>query len=335
VSDLRTTYLGLSLANPVVASAGPVTGDFNGLLRLEQAGAAAVVLPSLFEEQITHDELDITRMFESSSESFVEATTFFPDLDEYNAGPQTYLEYLEAAKQALGIPVIASLNGASDGGWVRYGRLMQDAGADALELNVYYVGADPATSADDVERRYLDLVLAVRQAIDIPLAVKIGPYFSALANMARKLVDTGADGLVVFNRFLQPDIDLETLEVRPTVHLSSSEEIRLPLRWIAILRGLVNCSLACTSGVHTWEDAVKAILAGADVTMMTSALLRNGPEHVSTVVDGISAWLVERGYESVGQARGSVAREAIPDPAAYERANYMEALISYTSSFQM
>jgi dihydroorotate dehydrogenase (fumarate) len=335
MSDLRTTYLGLHLANPVVASAGPITGDFNGLLRLEQAGVAAVVLPSLFEEQITHDELDINRMIELSSESFVEARTFFPDLDEYNAGPQSYLEYLEAAKQALDIPVIASLNGVSQGGWVRYGRLMQDAGADALELNVYYVGADPDTGAGDVERRYLDLVLAVRQAITIPLAVKMGPYFSALANMARKLVDAGADGLVVFNRFLQPDIDLETLEVRPTVHLSSSDEIRLPLRWIAILRSLVNCSLACTSGVHTWEDAVKAVLAGADVTMMTSALLRSGPEHVATVVDGMSAWLADRGYASVGQARGSVAREAVPDPAAYERANYMEALISYTSSFQV
>jgi dihydroorotate dehydrogenase (fumarate) len=335
MSDLRTTYLGLHLANPVVASAGPITGDFNGLLRLEQAGVAAVVLPSLFEEQITHDELDINRMIELSSESFVEARTFFPDLDEYNAGPQSYLEYLEAAKQALDIPVIASLNGVSQGGWVRYGRLMQDAGADALELNVYYVGADPDTGAGDVERRYLDLVLAVRQAITIPLAVKMGPYFSALANMARKLVDAGADGLVVFNRFLQPDIDLETLEVHPTVHLSSSDEIRLPLRWIAILRSLVNCSLACTSGVHTWEDAVKAVLAGADVTMMTSALLRSGPEHVATVVDGMSAWLADRGYASVGQARGSVAREAVPDPAAYERANYMEALISYTSSFQV
>jgi dihydroorotate dehydrogenase (fumarate) len=335
MTDLSTTYLGLPLANPLVASAGPVTGHMNGLVRLHEAGAAAVVLPSLFEEQITHEQLDLNSMLESTTGFFNEAETFFPDLDEYNAGPRTYLEYLEAAKDTLAIPVIASLNGSSTGGWVRYAKLMQDAGADALEVNVYYVAASPEVTAADVERRYVDLVGEVCGSVEIPVAVKVGPYFSAMANMARRLEEAGARGLVLFNRFLQPDIDLESLEVRPVVRLSSPDELRLPLRWIAILRGIVDCSLACTSGVHTWEDAVKAILVGADVVMMTSALLRHGPEHLATVLAGVGEWLEQNEYASVGEARGSMSQRSVGDPAAFERANYMEALISYTSSYRI
>jgi dihydroorotate dehydrogenase (fumarate) len=335
MTDLSTTYLGLPLRGPLVASAGPITGDFNGLLRLQAAGAAAVVLPSLFEEQITHESLDIHAMLESSAERFAEALTFFPDLDEYNAGPRTYLEYLTEAKLALEIPVIASLNGTSEGGWIRYAKLFQEAGADAIELNVYYVAADTEATADDVERRYVDLVAAVSDSVSIPLAVKVGPYFSAMANMAGRLVAAGANGLVLFNRFLQPDIDLESLEVRPVVRLSSSQELGLPLRWIAILRRHLSCSLACTSGVHTWEDAIKALLAGADVAMMTSALLRHGPEHLGAVLAGVEAWLDANEYQSVAEARGSVSSGSVPDAAAYERSNYMHALISFTSDYEV
>jgi dihydroorotate dehydrogenase (fumarate) len=333
MTDMRTRYLGLDLRSPVVASAGPLTGDFNGLRRLDEAGVGAVVLPSLFEEQITYEALDLHAMLESSSFFNAEATTFFPAMDEYNAGPVTYLEYLEAAKAAVDIPVIASLNGSSDGGWVRYAKLMETAGADAIELNVYYVAANPETTSQQVETRYLDLVSAVRQAVGIPFAVKVGPYFSAMANMARRLVAAGADGLVLFNRFIQPDIDLETLSVVPALRLSTSDELRLPLRWIAILRGRVEASLAATTGVHSAEDAMKLILAGADVVMMTSALLHNGPDFASMVLDGIDVWLETQGYESVEQAKGSLSQVSSPDPAAFERSNYMQALISYSSRF--
>lgn len=333
MTDMRTGYLGLDLRSPVVASAGPLTGDFNGLRRLEEAGVGAVVLPSLFEEQITYEALDLHTMLESSSFFTAEASTFFPAMDEYNAGPVTYLEYLEAAKTALDIPVIASLNGSSIGGWVKYATLMQEAGADALELNVYYVAADPDTTSEKVEARYLTLVEAVCQSVSIPLAVKVGPYFSAMANMARRLVAAGADGLVLFNRFIQPDIDLETLSVVPALRLSTSDELRLPLRWIAILRGRVEASLAATTGVHSAEDALKLIMAGADVVMMTSALLHHGPEYASLVLDGIDVWLEAQGYDSVEQAKGSLSQAASPDPSAFERSNYMQALISYSSRF--
>jgi dihydroorotate dehydrogenase (fumarate) len=335
MTDLRTSYLGLDLRSPLVASAGPLTGDFEGLRRVADAGVGAVVLPSLFEEQITYEALDLHALLESSSFFTSEASSFFPAMDEYNAGPATYLEYVESAKTALDIPVIASLNGSSRGGWVRYAQLMEAAGADAIELNVYYVAADPAMTSEDVEARYLDLVGAVREAVSIPLAVKIGPYFSAMASMARRLVDAGADGLVLFNRFLQPDIDLETMSVVPALRLSTPEELRLPLRWIAILRGRLGASLAATSGAHTAEDALKLILAGADVVMMTSALLRHGPEYASLVLDGVDVWLETQGYESVRQARGSLSQAAGPDPSAFERSNYMQALISYSSRFHI
>jgi len=331
--DLTTRYLGLELANPIVPSASTLSQRSDTLKRLEAAGAAAIVMQSLFEEQIEREELEIHHVLETGAESFQEATTYLPELEDYNVGPDAYLRHLEQTKQELHIPVIGSLNGSSDGGWTRYARLIQEAGADALELNVYYVAADPSQTSADVEQRYLDLVAEVRSTVTIPLAVKVGPFFSSMANMAIRLVEAGADGLVLFNRFLQPDIDLETLEVDPTLHLSTSEELRLPLRWIAILHGRVDASLASTTGVHTAEDAVKMILAGADVTMMASALFRNGPEHVGAVLDGVRDWLEEREYASVDQARGSLSQQASPDPAAFERSNYMRAVVSFTSPY--
>ena len=333
MADLRTRYLGLELANPVVPSASTLSSRIDTLKRLQDAGAAAVVMQSLFEEQIEHEEIEIDRMLEAGAHSFPEAITYVPELEDYNIGPDAYLRHLEQTKEELEIPVIGSLNGASKGGWVRHAKLIRDAGADALELNIYYVAADPNLTSAEVEERYIDLVAAVRSSVEIPLAVKVGPFFSSMANMARRLVEAGADGLVLFNRFLQPDIDLETLGVDPTLHLSTSEELRLPLRWIAILRGRVDASLAATTGVHTWEDAMKLILAGADVTMMASALFKHGPEHVRTVVDGIRTWLDEHEYASVEQAKGSVSQAACPDPVAFERSNYMRALVSFTSPY--
>ncbi len=331
--DLRTTYLGMELSGPIVPSASTLSSRIDTLKRLEDAGASAVVMQSLFEEQIEHEELAIHRFLEEGVDRFAEAASYFPELEDYNTGPDEYLRHLEQTKRELHVPVIGSLNGSSDGGWVRYAKLIQDAGADALELNVYFVAADPDLTAHDVEERYLELVADVRSSVSIPLAVKVGPYFSAFANMARRLVDAGADGLVLFNRFLQPDIDLETLEVDPHLQLSTSMALRVPLRWIAILRGRIDCSLAATSGVHEWCDAAKLLLAGADVTMMASALFRNGPDHVRTVLDGVRSWLDEHDYVSLEQAKGSVSQATCPDPVAFERSNYMRAVVSYTSSY--
>lgn len=332
-ADLRTTYLGLELANPLVPSASTLSSRIDTLKRLEDAGAAAVVMQSLFEEQIEHEEVQTHRVLEVGVESFAEATSFFPELEEYNTGPDEYLRHLEACKRELQIPVIGSLNGVSDGGWVRYAKLIQEAGADALELNVYFIAADPNETGSQVERRYLDLVTSVRENVSIPLAVKVGPYFSSMANMADRLVEAGADGLVLFNRFVQPDIDLETLEVEPSLHLSTSQELLLGLRWIAILHGRVEASLAATTGVHTAEDALKLLLAGADVTMMASALFRNGPEHIGVVLDGITKWLDEHDYASVEQMRGSVSQRSVKDPVAFARSNYMQMLVNYTSPY--
>jgi dihydroorotate dehydrogenase (fumarate) len=332
-ADLRTTYLGLRLANPIVPSASTLSSRIDNLKRLQDAGASAVVMQSLFEEQIEHEEVQIHRLLETGAHSNPEAMTYFPELEEYNTGPDEYLRHLEACKRELGIPVIGSLNGSSEGGWIRYARLIQDAGADALELNVYFIAADPDENGWQVERRYLDLVGAVREHVTIPLAVKVGPYFSSMANMAMQLVDAGADGLVLFNRFFQPDIDLETLEVDPALHLSTSQELSLPLRWIGILHGRVRCSLAASTGVHTASDAVKLLLAGADVTMMASALFRNGPEHLTSVLDGVRDWLDEYGYDSVEQLKGSVSQINVADPVSYARANYMQMLVNYSSPY--
>ena len=329
--DLRTRYLGLELRSPLVASSSPLTSDLAGLRHLEACGAGAVVLPSLFEEQLEHESMEIDRLLEYGSETFAEALSYFPALDDYNTGPDHYLELVHEAKSSLGIPVIASLNGFSQGGWIEHARLIEQAGADALELNLYLIAADPEASAEKVEAGYRELVRSLRAAVRIPLAVKLGPYFTALAHTARELVAAGADGLVLFNRFYQPDLDLETLDVLPRLSLSTSEEMRLPLRWTALLHGRVPCSLGLTTGVHTAEDVAKALLAGADVAMMASALLEFGPEHLQRVERKLVAWLTEREYESVEQLRGSMSQRCVGDPTAFERANYVRTLKSYAS----
>ena len=327
--DLSTTYLGLRLRCPIVASASPLTADLDSLLELEAAGIGAAVLPSLFEEQVEHEQVDVHELLEHMTHSVGEALTWFPELDGYNTGPDAYLAHVRAAKEALSVPVIASLNGVSTGGWVRYARMCEEAGADALELNVYAVEADPSVSGAEVEGRTVDLVRDVRAAISIPLAVKVGPFYSAFAHMAGRLHDAGADGLVLFNRFLQPDIDLETLDVSPRLVLSTPAELRLPLRWIAILRGRVPVDLAGTTGVHGWSDALKLLLAGADVAMVASAALARGAGVVAEILDGLRGWLEEHEYHSVEQLKGSLSQASCPDPAAFERGNYMRALVSY------
>jgi dihydroorotate dehydrogenase (fumarate) len=329
--DLRTNYLGLELRSPLVASPSPLTGELDGLRRLEAAGVGAVVLPSLFEEQLTHDQLELDRLLETTADHVGEALSYFPDLQDYNTGPWTYLDHIEQAKRALSVPVIASLNGVTPGGWVGHAKRMRDAGADALELNLYTVATDPRVDAAELEARYLDLIGEVRAAVSIPLAVKLSAFFTALANFAVRVDEAGADGLVLFNRFYQPDLDIDALDVVPRLVLSTSDELRLPLRWIAILFGRVRTSLAATTGVHTGLDAAKVLLAGANVAMMTSALLRHGPEHVRVVEGELRAVLAERDYDSVAQLRGSMSRSAMPDPAGFERANYVRTLKSWSS----
>jgi len=329
-ADLRTTYMGLELANPLVAAASPLTGTIDGLLSLQDAGASAVVLQSLFEEQIKHHELQVDSILESFTDSFSEARDFFPALDSYNTGPESYVRLVEQAKEVLEIPVIASLNGISRGGWTRYARLIEEAGADGLELNIYFVSTDARVAAAEVEARYIDLVADVAGSISIPLAVKIGPYFSSLANMAMRLTAAGAQGLVLFNRFLYPDISLHRMKVVPTLHLSSSEESLMPLRWIAILSGQLSVSLAASSGIQSAHDVVKLLLAGADVTMMASALLRRGPNHIRQVIGGLGGWLDEHEYTSVKEMKGSMSQAASPEPGAFERANYMRTLVDFT-----
>ena len=327
--DLQTTYLGLSLRTPLVASAGPLTGDLASLIRLEEAGVSCVVLPSLFEEQIVRDDLRLDEDLGRGTESFGEAATFFPELDDYGAGPDRYLDLVSEASRRLDIPVIASLNADSAGGWVRYATLIEGAGADALELNIYAIAADPTRTAAEVEDDYVHLVREIRAAVNLPLAVKLSPYFSSFANFAQRIENAGADGLVLFNRFYQPDLDLDTLSVTPALELSSAWELRLPLRWIGILRSQLACSLAATSGIADAASVVKALLVGADVAMMTSALLRAGPDLVASVERDLLEWMVERGYESVSQLRGSVSQQGAEDPGAFERANYMSVLHSW------
>jgi dihydroorotate dehydrogenase (fumarate) len=330
---LDTTYLGMTLANPLVVSASPLGRNVATLGRLQEAGAAAVVLPSLFEEQIEHEAFQVHEVLEYGAETYAEhAGGFLPEMMDYNTGPDSYLDLVTRAKRELDIPVIASLNGTSVGGWTSHARMIEDAGADALELNIYFVAANVDETGAEVEQRYVDLVSAVRGAITIPLAVKVGPYFSSMGNMALRLVGAGADGLVLFNRFYQPDIDLEELDVVPNVQLSRSAELRLPLRWIAILRGRVDAaSLAATTGVHEGVDVLKLLLAGADVTMMASALLRHGPLRLTSVLTEVRQWLEEHEYESVEQMKGSLSQEGAPDPAAFERSNYMETLVTYAA----
>jgi dihydroorotate dehydrogenase (fumarate) len=327
--DLTTTYLGLQLKNPILPSAGPLSRSLDSMKKLEDAGASAIVMYSLFEEQVSHEAGELEFYLAHGSESFAEAVTYFPASGEFNLGPDEYVELLHKAKQSLGIPVLGSLNGVSPGGWIDYAKKIEEAGADALELNVYYIPTDQDLTGADVENRYVEVLASVRQAVRIPVAIKMGPFFSSFANVARRFVKAGADGLVLFNRFYQPDIDLETLEVKPEVTLSRSFASRLPMRWIAILHGRIEASLAATSGIHTASDVLKMLMVGADVTMMCSALLIHGPRHIALVLEQLEQWLVEHEYDSVRQLKGSMSQKSVADPSAFERANYMKALNRY------
>ncbi len=327
--DVSTTYLGLRLCSPIVASASPLTGDPGFWEEIEQAGAGAVVLPSLFEEQIERESFGIDATLDLGTDSFAESLSYLPELDHYDVGPDRHLGMVELAREHLSIPVIASLNGTTPGGWVKYARSLESAGAQAIELNVYDVIVDPHLSAADVEKRYIELVEEVRAEVMVPLAVKLGPWFTSLGHFALALQDVGVEGLVLFNRLYQPDIDLETLAVTPRLQLSTSAESRLPLHWIGILRGFMSCSLAATSGVHEGADAMKLLLAGADVVMTTSALLIHGPARIAAMLAEMTEWMIEREYVSVDQLRGSVSRRSVPDPEVYQRANYFQVLHSW------
>lgn len=331
--DLSTDYLGLKLANPLVVSAGPLSDRIELLPRMEEAGAAALVLPSLFEEQIEHHEWELHRLDEFGAESFPEALSYFPALDDRRVGPDEYLRRIEEARRSVSIPVIASLNGVSTGGWLRYAALIEEAGASALELNIYFLATDPSQTSAEVEQRYVDLVAAVREHVRIPLAVKIGPYFSSLPHVAGRLAKAGADGLVLFNRFLQPDIDLETLSVEPHLVLSRPVEARLALRWTAILRPQLSISIAAGGGAHEADDVIKLLLVGADAVQVLSTLLEKGTGQLQRLREGLEQWLIARDYDSVRQMKGSMSQAHCPDPAAFERANYLRTLSSWSGPY--
>ncbi len=330
--DLSTTYLGMELATPIVASSSPITGNPAMWERLELAGAGAIVLPSLFEEQIERESRALEAAFDGTMGSSGEASSYLPDLGGFDAGPARHVALVEHARRVLTIPVIASINGITSGGWVHYARHLADAGADAIELNLYDVAVDPNESAGDVERRYIELVEDVRAEISVPLAVKLGSTFTALTHFGTALQEAGADGLVLFNRLYQPDIDLDTLEVTPHLDLSTSAEAHLPLHWIGILRGVISCSLAGTTGVHDGADALKLLLAGANVAMTASAILRRGPEAITEMLAWMRLWMLDHGYASVRELRGSVGRHNVADPDVYQRANYYQTLQSWIAT---
>ena len=324
--DLSTTYLGLKLRSSLVASASPLSRDVDGICRLEDAGASAVVLYSLFEEQLRQEEADLDYHLAAGTESFAESLGYFPQASEFHTGPEGYLNHIRKAKAAVHIPVIASLNGSTLGGWTKFAGEIEGAGADAIECNIYYIPTDPKLTAENIEKTYLDILQAVKGTVTIPVAVKLSPFFSNLSNMAHRLDDAGADALVLFNRFYQPDIDLEELEIRPNVLLSTPQALRLPLTWIGILYGRVKASLAATGGVHGAEDVIKLLMVGADVTMMCSSLMRHGINHLRRVERELREWMEEHEYESVAQMQGSMSQLRCPDPGAFERAQYMRAV---------
>ena len=329
--DLTTTYLGLKLRSPLVVSASPLSEDVDNIKRMADAGAAAVVLYSIFEEQLRQDRLELHRHLENGTNSFAEALSYFPEPSEYRLGPEEYLKHIAAAKKTTGIPIIASLNGSSAGGWTSFAKQIQAAGADALELNIYYIPTSLDLTGTEVEMTYLDILKAVKANVTIPVAVKLSPFFSNMANMAKRLDEAGANGLVLFNRFYQPDIELESLEVKPNILLSTPMAMRLPLRWIALLYGQLNASLAATSGIHRASDALKMLMAGADVTMLCSTLLRHGIPQIAAIERDMIDWMDEREYESVEQLKGSLSQKNCAEPAAFERAQYMKALTGYTA----
>jgi len=327
--NLTTNYLGLDLKNPIVVSSSPLSHTVDSIRRVEDAGAAALVMYSLFEEQIGFDSYYIDYHLTQGIDSYAESISYFPDMQSYNVGPDQYLNLIRRAKENVDIPIIGSLNGTSVGGWTDYATLIEEAGADALELNIYYLPTHPDITGAEVERLYLDILSAVRQTVTIPVAVKLSPFFSSVANMSNRLADHGADGLVLFNRFYQPDFDLENLEVAPRLVLSNSDDLRLPLRWVAILYGRVSADLAITSGIHTSHDVIKGLMAGAKVTMMASELLQKGVRRIGQVLNELVTWLNEHEYESVMQMIGAMSQKHCAEPAAFERANYMKMLQSY------
>ena len=328
--DLTTEYLGLKLRSPLVVSASPLSEDIDNLKRMEDAGAPAVVLYSLFEEQLRQDRLELNENMEQGTESFAEALTYFPEPEDFRLGPEEYLKHIAAAKKSTRIPIIASLNGSSEGGWTDYSRKIEQAGADAIELNIYYIPTDMNLTGTEVEMTYLDILKAVRANVKIPVAVKLSPFFSNFANMARRLDQAGADGLVLFNRFYQPDIELESLEVKPNILLSTPMAMRLPLRWIALLHNRLRASLAATSGIHRASDVLKLLMAGADVTMLCSTIIRHGIPQIALIERDLVAWLTEHEYESVRQLKGSLSQSKCAEPAAFERAQYMKAITGYS-----
>jgi dihydroorotate dehydrogenase (fumarate) len=327
--DLTTTYMGLDLKNPIVPSASPLSEDLNNIRRMEDAGASAVVMYSLFEEQITLESHQLDHYLSYGVEGFAEALSYFPEMETFKVGPDDYLNRIRAAKEAADIPIIGSINGVSTGGWIENARNIEEAGADALELNVYYIPTDLNMTGAEVEQMYLDVLRDVKKTVSIPVAIKLSPFFSATANMAHRLAEAGADALVLFNRFYQPDFDLENLEVVSRLVLSSSYELTLPLRWVAILHGRVPVDFAITSGVHTVEEVLKALMAGAKITMMASELLKNGIPRIGQILEGMVQWMEEYEYESVVQMQGSMSQRSVGEPAAFERANYMKILGSW------
>lgn len=329
MTNLTTRYLGLTLRNPLVASASPLTRKIEDAKKLDEAGVGAIVMYSLFEEQIIHDSLELDHYLNVGTESFAESLTYFPDLGTYAMGPGKYLDHLAAVKKAVRVPVIGSLNGVSRGGWTKYAHHMQDAGADAVELNLYYLAADPELTSLELENSYLELVADVKTSVSIPVAVKLSPFFTALPNFAKRLAETGADGIVLFNRFYQPDFDIDNLEVAHSLVLSTSDELKLPLRWISMLYGKVKADLALTTGVHTATDVIKAMMAGASVTMLASELLKNGYGRIPDILVTMQAWMGEHEYQSIEQMQGSMSQQAVKEPAAFERANYMKVLNEY------
>jgi len=326
--DLSTHYLGMNLKNPIVPSASPLTKDISNVKKMEDAGASAIVMYSLFEEQITHEALELYHHTSYHEDTHAEALTYFPE-QSYNLGPEEYLEHLHNIKKSVNIPVIGSLNGCTDGGWTKYAKLIEEAGADALELNMYMLATDMNTSSEDIENIYVETLRSVKANISIPVAMKLSPYISAMAHFAKRLDNEGVDGLVLFNRFYQPDIDLENLEVVPNVLLSNSQSMRLPLRWIAILYGRLNASLAATSGVNTAEDVLKLTMTGASVTQIFAALHKYGIDHIKTILADMEKWMTEHEYESLKMMRGSMSHKSVANPGAFERANYMKALNSF------
>jgi len=331
MTSLSTNYLNLELKNPLIASASPLSKKLDNIKRLEDAGIAAVVMYSLFEEQITHESNALDYFLNRGTESYAEALTYFPEMDNYNIGPDNYLELITKIKSHVEIPIIGSLNGISSGGWVEYAKKIEQAGADALELNIYYIPTETKISSGEIEIAQIELVTDVRAKISIPLAVKLSPYYSALPNFAERLVNSGANSLVLFNRFYQPDIDINTLEVNPSLELSNSYDLRLPLRWVAILYDRIKADLALTSGVHNEQDVIKAMMAGANVVEIASELIEKGPKRIPEILQGIENWLVEYEYKSIEQMRGSMSHKSVREPAAFERANYMKALQTFDS----